>query len=378
MKQYHDHLRTILEKGTRKEPAREGMPGSTSLFGYQNRYNLSEGFPILTTKKISFKNIVVELLWFLKGDSNIKYLVDNGCNIWNEDAFNYYNKICNNQGILRRLMFDQFCENIKNNKLKSSGFIKDWEQPKNYTLGDTGKQYPWLWRSWEGDTWIEGNTDGTDGVYLQSEYIDQIKSLIDGLKQSPMGRRHIITAWNPATLHDMALNACHAFVQFNCREIPLHKRISMYEKFGNSIDQHDLEDDILETLKENNIPKHYLDCQLYQRSADMFLGVPYNIASYALLTEIIAQSCNMVAGDFIHTFGDSHIYDNHLDQVNEILERDTEKYKLPKLEINWNKDFISNIGNEIRWLKYIRIDDFNLIDYQSYPSIKAKLSTGLR
>lgn len=351
MKQYHDHLKAVIDRGTRKSAAREGMPGSLSLFGYQNRYQLSEGFPILTTKKINFNNIVTELLWFLKGDTNIKYLVDNGCNIWNEDAYNYYKK----KAFVKDVCFEDFIEMIKSNDLRG---IKD---PNGYEIGDCGKQYGWLWRKWQGvtDPLEEGESVEYDlnESFEIAHTIDQIKDIIEGLKSNPMGRRHIISAWNPATLDDMALNACHAFVQFNCREIDLHD-LTLFIDEGHP----EFKDPYGVT------PKYYLDCQLYQRSADMFLGVPYNIASYALLTEIIAKVCNMIPGEFIHTFGDSHIYNNHEEQVAEILSRDINKYPLPKLII---QDDCTDIDRLFE-------DMFYLSGYQSYPTIKAKLSTGLK
>ena len=215
-----------------------------------------------------------------------------------------------------------------------------------------------------------------DNIY--NKPIDQIKNLIEGLKSNPEGRRHIITAWNPATLDDMALNACHSFVQFNCRKLSFTDKcglLSNHPLYKNDITT-DNERNILILFEDFNIPNYYLDCQLYQRSADMFLGVPYNISSYALLTEIIAKICNMIPGDFIHTFGDSHIYDNHLDQVKELLNRDTEKYQLSKLKMDttdWNELF----KDELKF-KYLRTEDFQLENYESYPTIKGKLSTGLK
>ena len=381
MKQYHEHLELILSRGSIKKPAREGMPGSTSLFGHQNRYDLSKGFPLLTTKKVNFKHIVVELLWFLKGDSNIKYLVDNGCNIWNEDAYNYYSKLYDKRPDVRypqnKFDFKEFQEILKERDKESLFKMQNIRNPNSgafYTLGDTGSQYPWLWRSWGEDRAYE------DGYH---DKVDQVKELIEGLKSNPMGRRHIITAWNPATLDDMALNACHAFVQFNCRELSptsrnKHYRNRRWVKVSTDLSEYRKvvkDGNVIESeLEKYNVPKYYLDCQLYQRSADMFLGVPYNIASYALLTEIIAQITGMVAGDFIHTFGDSHIYDNHLDQVNDILNRDPEKYALPKLKINRTdlSDFYLEYFENPNW------EDFELEGYEHYPAIKAKLSTGLK
>lgn len=363
MKQYHKLLKEIKFHGTLKPAAREGMPSTTSLFGYQFRHDLSIGFPILTTKKISFKAIIVELLWFLRGDTNIKYLIDNGCNIWNEDAYNYYKKIAsknlgkeangiyhnNGDSTLRMFLFDEFVSIIKNEPERL-----EMAQYDNYTLGDCGKQYGWLWRKWTS--------------YHEEDYglksIDQIKILIEGLKKNPESRRHIITAWNPSTLDEMALNACHAMVQFNCRPVEI---------------DHPLEED----KDEYNLPKYYLDCQLYQRSADVFLGVPYNVSSYALLTYILCKICNMLPGHFIHSFGDVHIYENHQDQVDEILERDVDKYKLPTLVMQDTVHYSIDAYKEghftlDKMIKEWTPEMFKLEGYESYPSIKAPLSTGLK
>lgn len=356
MKQYHEHLEAILKYGSKKDPAREGMPGSLSLFGYQNRYDLSKGFPIVTTKKINFNNIVVELLWFLRGDTNIKYLKDNGCNIWDEDAYNYYKKVGRKHNIPEEddLSFEEFIKWVKEGN--SISLFDDY--PK---IGDCGKQYGWLWRNWEGNIIQYSNEYSKE----EFEIIDQIKNLIEGLKSNPEGRRHIITAWNPATLDDMALNACHAFVQFNCRKLSGDDKIREMLKINPN------------STEVFGIPNYYLDCQLYQRSADMFLGVPYNISSYALLTEIVAKICNMIPGDFIHSFGDSHIYDNHIDQVKEQLSRDPDKYELPKLKAHYNlKQGYKNVGVDV--FNDLSLQEFELEGYKSYPAIKGKLSTGLK
>ena len=262
MKQYHNLLRTILEKGEKKSD-RTGT-GTISIFGHQMRFNLNDGFPCITTKKLHLRSIIHELLWFLNGDNNIKYLNDNGVRIWDEWA------------------------------------DKD---------GNLGPVYGVQWRRWE----------GKDG-----EPHDQIKKLIQDLKENPHSRRHIISAWNVPYIENMALPPCHTIFQF-------------YVLNGK------------------------LSCQLYQRSADVFLGVPFNIASYALLTMMVAQVCNLKLGDFIHTFGDAHIYLNHLDQVKLQLERDF--FPLPKMKINKDvKDIFS--------FKY---EDFELVDYQAHPHIKGCL-----
>lgn len=329
MKQYLQLLKDVQEKGTHKDAARENMPGTTSLFGYQFRHNLSNGFPLLTTKKLSFKNIVIELLFFLQGQNNIKYLIDHNCNIWNQDSFNFYIKKCNEQKLERRLNYDQFVECIKKSKsldelIYHSILNSDQDCvsliPKRYVLGDLGKQYGHQWRKYNG-------------------YVDQIKELITGLKNTPESRRHIITAWNPTDLNDMSLHPCHAFVQFNCRKLS---------------------------------EKYYLDCQLYVRSNDLFLGAPYNIASYALLIHIIAKICNMIPGELVYTIGDAHIYDNHLEAVEEQLKR--EPLKLPTLELS----------DDINWEECLN-EGFNyncimesLVGYESHSAIKAELSTGMK
>jgi thymidylate synthase len=443
MKQYLDLARAVKEKGTYKAPAREGMPGTTSLFGYQFRHDLSEGFPLLTTKKLSFKNIVVELLWFLRGDTNIKYLVDNGCNIWNEDAYNYYCKVATekagfeNSEIFHPISVDDWDKTplfgtAGGFRLHSYGeftnLIRKGEISSipGYTLGDCGKQYGWLWRNWGGDTnsleqvfMIDVNNippgtllDNTEESLLQlrklckesgilpidssskpKKGIDQIKDLIDGLKNSPMSRRHILTTWNPATLNDMALNACHALVQFNCRPLSYDERNAIFkETYGETVEEMDarwemsLTTTFEQDLDNSNIPKYKLDCQMYQRSADLFLGVPYNIASYALLTHILCKICNMIPGDFIHSFGDVHIYDNHMTQIDEQLTREPKPLPtLVCLERNEKGFLPDNLDKYLSgrydlndFINSLDIREFRLNGYDSHPAIKGELSTGLK
>lgn len=273
MKQYLDLVKHVLEKGDFKED-RTGT-GTKSVFGYQMRFDLSKGFPMLTTKKLHLKSIIYELLWFLKGDTNIKYLNENGVRIWNE-----------------------------------------WADEN----GDLGPVYGFQWRNWNGDN------------------IDQIKELIDNLKKNPNSRRMLVSAWNPSVLPDTsksfnenisegkaALPPCHAFFQF-------------YVNDGK------------------------LSCQLYQRSADIFLGVPFNIASYSLFTLMIAQVCGYMPGDFIHTFGDAHIYTNHFDQVKLQLTRSPKQ--LPTIEIN----------SEITDIFNFSFEDFKLINYDPDPHIKGDVA----
>lgn len=370
MQQYLNLLKQIKEKGTWKEPAREGMPRTLSLFGYQMRFNLQEGFPLVTTKPVSFKNIVVELLWFMKGDTNIKFLVDNGCNIWNEDAYNYYKKMAGNSHTL--LSFENFISYIK----KGGDYLKDhlpFTKP-DYILGDCGKQYGWLWRSWDKYNKSIDPYDEIEEIY-EDDSIDQLKDLIEGLKSNPMSRRHIITAWNPATLDDMALNACHSFVQFNCRPLRFGERIDLYAKsMRGRIDTTDFKTH--ESYDKRGVPKYYLDCKFTMRSNDAVIGNCYNVASYALLTHIIAKICNMEVGDLIADLGDVHIYENHLDAVNEQLER--EPKELPKLDM-------SNLEDDFEYLLLEGGLNYNYLverldSYNPHPKLKnpTPLSTGLK
>ena len=295
MKQYLDLLSTILEKGVVRGD-RTGT-GTKGVFGYQMRFNLAEGFPLLTTKKVFLKGVIHELLWFLRGDTNIKYLVDNGVHIWDSDAFRYYNELCVKHGVLPVDM-DTF--------LGALGV----ESPiEGYKFGDLNHVYGYQWRSWP---------------KANGESIDQIKEVIETIKKNPSSRRMIVSAWNVADVGSMALPPCHTMFQFFVAE-------------------------------------GKLSCQLYQRSGDVFLGVPFNIASYALMTMMIAKECGLEAGEFIHTLGDAHLYLNHLDQAAEQLSRDTRA--LPRM-ILADRDSIFDYT----------YDDFTLEGYDPHPAIKAPLS----
>lgn len=288
MKQYLDLLKHILEKG--KHRKNRTVIDTISTFGYQNRYDISEYFPLLTTKKVYFKGIVAELLWFIKGDTNIKYLVDNGCNIWNDWPFETYKDSSDYCGET----IQEFAAKIKN----------DAEFAKKH--GNLGPVYGKQWRDFNG--------------------FDQLKWLLNEIKTNPNSRRLIISAWNPNDVNKMALPPCHSLFQFY------------------------VSDD------------GKLSCQLYQRSADAFLGVPFNIASYSLLTYIIAAYTNLKPGEFIHTFGDLHIYTNHIDQVHEQLSRTPKK--CPKLIIKRLPEKIEDL----------QIEDFEIVDYDPYPVIKGKVA----
>jgi thymidylate synthase len=263
MKNYLDLLRLISQEGTQKGD-RTGT-GTISIFGHQSRYNLAEGFPVLTTKKLHLKSIIHELLWFISGSTNIAYLKENGVRIWDE-----------------------------------------WADEN----GDLGPVYGAQWRSWAG---------------ANGETVDQLKNVIDGIKNNPNSRRHIISAWNVPQIENMALPPCHCLFQF-------------YVADGK------------------------LSCQLYQRSADVFLGVPFNIASYALLTMMVAQVCDLQVGDFVHTLGDAHLYNNHLEQTALQLTRTPKA--LPTMEMNPE---VKNIGD-------FKFEDFKLVGYDPEPHIKAAVS----
>ena len=289
MKAYHTLLRHILENGERRQDRTN--TGTISTFGYQYRVDLTEGFPLLTTKKIHFKSVVHELLWFITGDTNIKPLVTNGVRIWNDWPYDRYRKSAAYQGET----MDEFIAKVK----ADDHFAK--------LYGDLGPVYGKQWRNFNG--------------------VDQLSVLIDGLKNNPFSRRHILSAWNPAELTDMALPPCHVLMQFYV-----------------------------------SADRKYLSCQLYQRSADVFLGVPFNIASYALLTHMIAQVCGYEAKDFVHTLGDVHIYLDHLEQVNTQLSRTPKP--LPTLRLN---PAIKNIED-------FRYEDIELINYDPDPLIPGKVS----
>lgn len=311
-KAYHDLCKRVLEEGENKDD-RTGT-GTISIFGHQMRFDLSEGFPLLTTKKVSFKLIATELLWFIKGDTNIRYLLQYKNNIWNEWAFKKWVESNDYDGPdmtdfgRRSLVDDEFNEQYKAQlAIFKDKILNDDDYMIKY--GDLGNVYGKQWRDWK-------DQDG--------KRFDQLKTLIENIKQNPNSRRHIISAWNPTEIDTMALPPCHTLFQF-------------YVKDGK------------------------LSCQLYQRSADIFLGVPFNIASYSLLTHLIAKECGLEVGEFVHTFGDAHIYKNHIDAINEQLSRDS--YDAPKININTDKSLFD-----------IEYEDLEIDGYESHPSIKAPIA----
>ena len=298
MKQYLDLLTRIKTEGAVKTD-RTGT-GTKSVFGHQMRFDLSQGFPLLTTKKVFLKGIIHELLWFLNGDTNIKYLVDNGVHIWDNDAYRYYNELCVKEGVLPVTM-EEFL------RAAQEGIDSPIE---GYKFGDLNHVYGYQWRSWPRPN---------------GEAIDQIQQAVDLIKNNPDSRRIIVSAWNVADVEKMALPPCHTLFQF-------------YVANGK------------------------LSCMLYQRSADTFLGVPFNIASYALLTMMMAQVCGLEAGEFVHTLGDTHLYLNHLEQVDEQLSRTPRA--LPKMRLN----------PDVKSIFDFKFEDFTLEGYDPHPTIKAPMS----
>jgi len=363
-KQYLLLLQDILDNGVKKED-RTGT-GTISVFGRQIRHKMSEGFPLLTTKKMPFKTITTELLWFLRGDTNIKFLVDNNCHIWNGDAMKNYEK---NKGEIDWGPFvtkeEAFVEMIKSDEK----FAKKW--------GDLGPVYGHQWRSWG------TSREHIDGVtYYKYNPIDQIANLINDLKTNPDSRRLMVNAWNVGELDQMVLPPCHYGFQVYTRELNRLERIQLGLKAGwkpkGYIQNFEHED-----LNGWNIPTRAISLMWNQRSVDTFLGLPFNIASYGLLLEIIAKAVNMVPDELIGNLGDVHLYSNHIEQAKEQIGR--EPYPLPTLNINtewWPREGEEGPLNAIsifegfkddNFCKCLLEEDIQLGNYQSHPHIKAPL-----
>ncbi|ARJ51851.1 thymidylate synthase [Staphylococcus lutrae] len=309
---YHDLCKEILEIGKHRDD--RTATGTISKFGHQLRFDLSKGFPLLTTKKVSFKLVATELIWFIRGDTNLRYLLQYNNNIWNEWAFEKYVQSEDYMGpdmsdFGHKVQQDaQFAKTYQEEMAKfKRQILTDDDFMKKH--GDLGHVYGKQWRDWV----------GADG-----QRYDQLKTVIEQIKANPNSRRHIVSAWNPTEIHTMALPPCHTLFQF-------------YVENGR------------------------LSCQLYQRSADIFLGVPFNIASYSLLTHLIAKECGLEVGEFIHTFGDAHIYSNHLDAVRTQLARSS--YAPPELKINSTRSIFE-----------IEYEDLEIINYKSHPAIKAPIA----
>ena len=368
MKQYLELLENIVDNGVEKESGRANMPNTIGISFGVIQMDMKDGFPLLTTKKMYWKGIVHELLWFLRGDTNIKYLVDNKVNIWNGDAYRWYLKFVETvtepdyeylqddpeKNEIRPFTMEEFISAIKNVKSKGDlAFGSSSEFKKPYLLGDLGKVYGYQWRNQNG--------------------VDQVKNLLDGLKNNPYSRYQIINAWNAADFKEMALPPCHLLYQFISRPIDYMERTDLAWQMGLEKEYKKVapkkEDEWAQWMDEHNVPKFYLDLNMYQRSCDTFLGVPFNIASMSLLLMIIAKASNMVAGVSTWIGGDTHLYVSHLDVVEEQLQRTP--FKLPTMEIHKHLESLDDI-------LALTIDDFELSDYEYLPELKAELFTGLK
>ncbi len=357
-KDYQALLQDILDNGVTKSD-RTGT-GTISVFGRQIRHKMSDGFPLLTTKKMAFKTITTELLWFLRGDTNIKYLVDNGCNVWNGDAFkNYISKTNEYKGNWPDTI-DEFIKRIKTD----DEFAKKW--------GELGPIYGKQWRSWK--------------INLIDPYtmelvppIDQISILINDLKTNPDSRRLMVNAWNVGELDHMVLPPCHYGFQVYTRELSAKERTALASNGSTKLydmikeDNYETVDTDIEMHKvcdETGVPKRSISLMWNQRSVDTFLGLPFNIASYGLLLEIIAKEVNMVPDELIGNLGDVHLYSNHIEQAKEQIGR--EPFELPTL--NFNPIFLANMEHKGFDVAINGQINFQLENYQSHPSIKAPLS----
>ena len=337
-KQYQDLLHDILDNGVIKKD-RTGT-GTVSIFGRHIKHNMSEGFPLLTTKKLPLKTIVTELIWFLKGDTNIKYLVDNGCNIWNGDAYKVYERTYAHD-LDEPLPLKDFVQKIKTDK----NFANVW--------GSLGPIYGKQWRDWT----VESG--------YRNQWFDQIKILINNLKENPDSRRLMVSAWNVGELSEMTLPPCHYGFQVYTKELSYEERLGLWnDKFRleneEQNNQFTSNNKIWDTgLDTYGIPTRSISLMWNQRSVDTFLGLPFNIASYGLLLEIIAKEVNMVPDELIGNLGDVHLYSNHIEQAKEQITR--ECYPLPEVQIQ--DGIYSNMPGDIK-----------LVNYQSHPTIKAILS----
>jgi len=356
--QYLDLLSYVLENGVKKED-RTGT-GTLSIFGYQLRHDMSDGkFPLLTTKEMHFKGIVTELLWFLRGDTNIKYLLDNNCNIWNGDCYMNFKKICSlyseidydihiddpNTNSVRLLNQQEFVQKLKTDE----SFLKTW--------GNLGKIYGYQWRNW-----------GVDNI-------DQIHNVLEEIKNNPDSRRLMVTAWNPTDIPNQVLPPCHFQFQFNTTPLTHQQRVDYFFKVKqpNKYVFDDFENSTLEQqvnhLNLINIPLRKLNLMYNMRSNDLPLGKPYNIASYALLLSIFAKLTNMIAGEVIANIGDAHIYLNQIEPIKEQLKR--KPFSFPEIDFSERVDFSGGIDT---FLDTCRPQDIKLINYQSHPKIYIPLS----
>jgi thymidylate synthase len=393
-KKYTDLLQDILENGVSKSD-RTGT-GTLSVFGRQIRHKMSEGFPLLTTKKMAWKSIVTELLWFLRGDTNIKYLVDNDCHIWDGDAYKNYTKyplatihdhhtnilyqnrdkgwcLLNGRSMVsphptRHLTKEEFINKIKTD----DEFAKTW--------GELGPIYGKQWRSWRHHYPKTYPEVSQYEQYIGVKTIDQIANLISELKANPDSRRLMVNAWNVGELDQMVLPPCHYGFQVYTRELSLEERAKwLQDNKGYDLLVGNLEHDHIREVVENESPTRAISLMWNQRSVDTFLGLPFNIASYGLLLEIIAKEVNMVPDELIGNLGDVHLYSNHIEQAKEQVRR--EPFELPKINIiekNWFihekvKEYIGDKSFPEK-IEGMHPENFELIDYKCHPAIKAPLS----
>jgi thymidylate synthase len=353
-KQYTSLLQDILDNGVEKKD-RTGT-GTISVFGRQIRHKMSEGFPLLTTKKMAFKTMVTELLWFLSGDTNIKYLVDNDCHIWDGDAYKNYERRWETEGKFLSPPVNKFTKEEFINEIKTNPMVAK-------ELGELGPIYGKQWRSW-GDGGYSTWTDVNDVVRHKhrTEYpqIDQIQNLINDLKTNPDSRRLMVNAWNVGELDQMVLPPCHYSFQVYTRELSLEERTE-YKKKRDGIAR-TFAPYTHQMLDGSNIPTRAISLMWNQRSVDTGLGLGFNIASYGLLLEMIAKQANMIPDELIGNLGDVHLYLDHVEPIKEQLNR--KPFELPILKIHSNVDDIS----------HYKVSDFELIGYQSHPIIKLPLS----
>ena len=403
--QYTDLLKSILEYGVVKSD-RTGT-GTKSIFGYTIRHNMKHGFPLLTTKKMAWKSIVTELLWFLNGDTNIKFLLDNNCHIWDGDAYKGYEAQCVTHTV-DPMSKEQFISAIKLGNNKEPNFIPDLT---GYKLGDLGPIYGKQWRKWQG--WMNWEEDGRKG--MGSLWYDQIQRLLADLKRNPDSRRLMVNAWNVAELDQMVLPPCHYGFQVYTRLLTPHERLEiLQEKGGGRLDGTPLRAGYEDQYEMFNIPTRAISLMWNQRSVDAFLGLPFNIASYGLLLSLLAKEVNMVPDELIGNLGDTHLYLNHIEQAEEqigrrltfderyalytgndktweedggnaygkingldimddagIPLRTREPYKLPTLNLNF--DYTYWDGYVVEWDK-IPMDKITIENYKYHPTIKAPLS----
>ena len=350
--QYQRLLQDILEFGVDKKD-RTGT-GTKSIFGYTIHHNMRNGFPLLTTKKVAFKTMATELMWFLMGDTNIKYLLDNGCNIWNGDAYKAYKKWYSsliNAELPELLTMDEFIQQIKTD----DEFAKKW--------GELGPIYGKQWREWK--QFIPYNVT-KENCQVAVKVTDQIANLINDLKTNPDSRRLMVNAWNVGELDQMVLPPCHYGFQMYTRELTWEEQVQWVMK-NTDVELENVY--IVEEIAKPTTPKRAISLLWNQRSVDVFLGLPFNIASYGLLLEMIAREVNMVPEHLIGHLGDTHLYSNHIEQAQEQIDRDPKE--LPILKMSSGHNFRAALkGNADE----IDLNDFILLGYEPHPAIKAPLS----